>query len=96
MKLDRNLMPVAALLAILAVGCGGSGSPARPVSAPVTPVSNVRLMAAELRGTDDAPKVGKPQYGAAPSEVQADESKRYDEPRRRPDRRPGGGFSGYK
>lgn len=93
MKLDRCAKVLAVLVAVLATGCGTRSSAKPIVSAPTGPtVSTTRLMAAELRDTDDAPKVGKSQHSAV---VEEEQSKK-DVPHRRDDRRPGGGFSGYK
>jgi hypothetical protein len=90
MKLDRSWCAFAVLV-VSATGCGTRVS-ATPVSAARTPVSTVRLMAAELRATDDAPKVGKSQRSDS-SVVDDEEGKR--ESHGRLDRKRGG-FSGYK
>jgi len=95
MKLDRCVILVSALVAAGTMGCGSRTSAKPSVCAPAGPtVSTTQLMAAELRDTDDAPKVGKSQHSSS-SAPDEDEGKK-DVPHRRDDRRPGGGFSGYK
>jgi hypothetical protein len=92
MKLDQA-PGVLAVLVVFATGCGARGPSPRPISAPSNPVSTVHLMAAELRVTDDAPKVGKSQHSDS-SVVDEDEGKK-EPPHGRSDRKRGG-FSGYK
>ena len=90
MKLDRCAIVLS--VAALAMACG-TRTPAKSAAAPPSPtVSTTRLMAAELRDADDAPKVGKSQHSAVVEDEQLDKAV----PHRRDDRRPGGGFSGYK
>ena len=93
MKLDRAAQLLAVLVAVFATGCGARMS-TRPVSTSTTPLSRVHLLAAELRETDDAPKVGKSQHSDA-AVVDEEEGKK-DPPHGRADRKRGGGFSGYK
>lgn len=50
-------------------------------------------MSAELTDAEVAPRVGKPQYASTTVTQNADEKAA---PRHRTDRKPGGGFSGYK
>ena len=79
------------------MGCGTRAS-TKPIAAPPSPtVSTTRLMAAELGATDAAPKVGKSHRSGVAAEAagEAEASKKDDVPHRT-DRRPGGGFSGYK
>jgi hypothetical protein len=91
MKLDRVLALAAILVASFAIGCGApAGSQlARAPKAPI--VATTQLMAAEISDTDEAPRVGKSQHATSLTE---DDEK--DSPKRHDDRRPGGGFSGYK
>ncbi|MBX3208553.1 MAG: hypothetical protein KF764_26205 [Labilithrix sp.] len=93
MKLDHAASALAILVAILAAGCGARVSN-EPVAAPKSPVAAVRLLAAELHATDDAPRVGKSQHSDA--SVLDEEAGKKDPPRGRVDRTRGGGFSGYK
>jgi hypothetical protein len=83
-------------------GTAGCGSRAQPTASPaaplvLTPVGTATLEAAELgprdRELEDAPHVGKSQRALPDDE--ADLEKGEGDPRRG-DRRPGGGFSGYK
>jgi hypothetical protein len=92
-KLDRSLSVVAVLAGVLATGCSTTPRPT-PVYVPADAVSTVRLMAAEIRSTDDAPKVGKSQHSDATFDE--DDAAKKDAPQRRGERKPGGGFSGYK
>ena len=93
MKLDRCGSVLAVLVAVVAMGCGTRAS-TKPIASPPSPtVSTTRLMAAELEPTDDAPKVGK-SHRSGSLAPEADGEKK-DVPHRT-DRRPGGGFSGYK
>ena len=95
MKLDRCGTLLAVLVASFVMGCGARAS-TKVASCPPSPtVSTTTLMAAELSDTDEAPKVGKSQHTAAPS-VEEEPGEKDDAPQRRVDRRPGGGFSGYK
>lgn len=97
MKLDRCGSVLAVLVAMAAAGAMGCGTRAstKPIAAPPSPtVSTTRLMAAELGAPDDAPKVGKSHRSGVAAE-EAEASKKDDVPHRT-DRRPGGGFSGYK
>ncbi len=94
MKLDRCGWCLAVVVALTATGCGTRTS-AKPICTPKKPaVSTTTLMAAELKETEDAPKVGKPQHTDA--SAFDEEAGKKDPPHRRDDRRPGGGFSGYK
>lgn len=97
MKLDRcrsvpAVLVAMAMAAMAATGCGTRAS-TKPIAASPPTVSTTRLMAAELDPTDDAPKVGKSHRSGSTAE-EADAEKK-DAPHRT-DRRPGGGFSGYK
>ena len=95
MKLDRCVGALAVLVTFSLMGCGTRAS-TKTVACPPTPtVSTTRLMAADLRDTDDAPKVGKSQHSVAPDDVDETSTDK-DGVHRRGDRRPGGGFSGYK
>jgi hypothetical protein len=94
MKLDRRIMMALLPLACAcAVGCG-SRAPAAPASPPlvISPVGTTTLEAAEIGAPEDAPHVGKSQRSLPDDELAP---KGEGEPRRT-DRRPGGGFSGYK
>jgi hypothetical protein len=93
MKLYRVFVGLAALACVLAIGCGGASTAKQPSTAN-TPVSTTRLMAADLDESAFAPKVGKPQHVDASAFDEEDGKK--DESQRRGDRKPGGGFSGYK
>lgn len=74
---------------LFVAGCARSST---PVEAPSSPVSTTRTSAAEL--ASDAPHVGKPQQHAETEPKGEDRPK--DEPRREGERKPRGGFSGYK
>ena len=90
MKLDRTV--IAVLVAGLAMGCGTRVSTQQVSSAAArNPVSSARLMAADLADTDDAPKVGKSHRSDA---TDVEDTK--DVSHHRGERKPGGGFSGYK
>jgi hypothetical protein len=94
MKLDRCGVALAALVTLSLMGCGTRVS-TKTVACPPSPtVSTTRLMAAELRDADDRPKVSKSQHSSAT--VAEESSVEKDDAHRRGDRRPGGGFSGYK
>jgi len=95
MKLDRCGTFLAVLVALFVTGCGARASTRTAACPPSPTVSTTRLMAAELSDTDEAPKVGKSQHTAAPS-VEEEWVAKDGAPQRRVDRRPGGGFSGYK
>ena len=93
-KLDQTVMAV--LVAALAIGCSARAS-THPVTTARTPVGSARLMAAELKGTDKTPRVGK-SYRSEEESVSVDaavEDDSKDVPHRS-ERKPGGGFSGYK
>lgn len=92
MKLHRSVSALAVLLVAM-TGCASRAS-VTTVSATRTPVSTVRLMAAELREEDDAPKVGKSQRSDAT--VVDDEAVKHDATSHRGLDRKRGGFSGYK
>lgn len=89
MKLDRGGSVLAALLVM---GCGSCAT--TPVlRAPTTPVvSMTTLMAVELGNPQGAPKVGKSYRSGSP--VLENGKGAVSHPR--VDRRPSGGFSGYK
>lgn len=89
MKLDR-LTVLAVLVLVTATGCGTARSLA-PVS---TTPSTVHLMAAELRESDDAPRVGKSQWSDA--SVIDDEDGKHEVASHGGLDRKHGGFSGYK
>jgi hypothetical protein len=91
-KLERGWGVLAALVAALATGCGPRVS-SKPISAPKPSVSTTRLMSAELRDGDDAPKVGKSQHSSSSAVAEVEGKK--DRPHGRVDRKRGG-FSGYK
>lgn len=78
-------LPVLASILALAALCG-CAKPAGPRSAADNAVATTELSAASVEV--DMPKVGKPQHAVA-----VDEDAK-DAPRR--ERKPGGGFSGYK
>lgn len=93
MKLDRTVIVV--LVAGLAMGCGTRVSTQQVSTATArNPVSSARLMAAELTATDDAPRVGKSHRSEDDAADVEDGSK--DVSRHHGERKPGGGFSGYK
>jgi hypothetical protein len=87
-KLDRWLV-----MAMLAGAVGCVQQPSYHPQAPVAPVTvgTTQLTSAEA---SEAPRVGKPQY-AEPNAAADEELPSKVEPARR-ERRPGGGFSGYK
>lgn len=75
----------------LAVGCA---TPSATLQRPrLESVATTELMSAELTDAEVAPRVGKPQYASTTVTQNADEKAA---PRHRTDRKPGGGFSGYK
>ena len=95
MKLDRCAGALAVLVTFSLMGCGTRAS--KTVACPSSPtVSTTQLMAADVRFTDDTPKVGKSQHSVAPASDVDEKSDDKDGVHRRSDARPGGGFSGYK
>lgn len=95
MKLDRGIAQLAAVIAVLAMGCGRASAPKQPSAVTTTSVSTTQVTAAELNRSADAPKVGKPQQHVDAA-VLDEEAGKKDEPQRHGERKPGGGFSGYK
>jgi hypothetical protein len=110
MKLERLL--VVGCFALLAFGCASrpATAPQAPASQATStttitsaPLSAARVGPAAWDDATEAPKAGKPQLSAdpeaQPSEDDAtpvfEEEEQPKEPRRQ-ERRPGGGFSGYK
>jgi hypothetical protein len=88
MKLDR--LSVLAVLLVCATGCGTSTALAPVAARP----SALHVMAAELRESDDAPKVGKSQRTDA--SVLDDEDGKHEVASHGGVDRKHGGFSGYK
>jgi hypothetical protein len=87
-QLDRNSMALVACIAALAAGCGQKANP--PAASPAS-VSTTSVTAADYEIAP--PKVGQPQAHVDASVPETDTKA---EPRRHGDRKPGGGFSGYK
>lgn len=93
-SLGQGTLTCTVLVALLAMGCGGSGATAKPVSA-TSAVSTTELMAAELHDGVEAPRVGK-QQRAEPSDEIEESTTTKDASQRHGERKSGGGFSGYK
>lgn len=92
MKLERTFGGVAVLAALLVVGCA-STPPVKVAQAPASgAVGTTELMAADVVGAGDASPSAKTHREAL---VEANDAKGA-APEHRADRKPGGGFSGYK
>jgi hypothetical protein len=82
-------------LSAFAVACTKT-VPSAPAGPP-SPVGTAELRAADLEAAEP-PRVGKPQHEVQPGDALESDAEPVpkEDPPRRLDRRPGGGFSGYK